>query len=77
MNRGYSVVPLTSLKICEWNIRRGLVNRETELKLLLQDEKIDVIFLTETDTKAIQASTDYIIEVCGFCQLSIKWIRSF
>ena len=57
-------INFTCLKICEWNIRKGLVKRETELRLLLQDEKIDIIFLTETDTKAIQSSADY--SIAGF-----------
>ena len=45
-----------------WNIRKGLITREIELKKILKDEKIDVMFLTETDTKAIFAPSDYQIE---------------
>ena len=49
-----NVIKPTDLKkqllIATWNIRRGLVVRELELKNLLKEEKIDVIFLTETDT---------------------------
>ena len=49
----YSKPDNQDLKICCWNIRKGLVKRETELKMLLAEENIDVLFLTETDTKAI------------------------
>ena len=45
-----------------WNIRKGLVTRELELKHILKEENIDVIFLTETDTKAITSSSNYQIE---------------
>ena len=45
-----------------WNIRRGLVKRELELKLMLHEEKISIMFLTETDTKAIKSSEDYKIK---------------
>ena len=34
-------------------LKRGLVTHEQELKLLLIDEKIDVAFIAETDTKAL------------------------
>ena len=49
--------------ICStWNIRRGLIVRELELTDMLKNENIDVIFLTETDTKAIQKEDGYQIQ---------------
>ena len=37
------------LKICSWNIRRGLTTRELELKNILKSEKLNIMFLVETD----------------------------
>ena len=51
-----------ALVCCTWNIRRGLVKRESELKDLLTSENIDVIFLTETDTKCLCKEEDYFIQ---------------
>ena len=51
-----------ALKCCTWNIRRGLVTREPELRILLKSEDIDVIFLTETDTKNTVNEDSYTIE---------------
>ena len=54
-------VPQTSerekrqLKIGTWNVRRGLITRDIEIKELMKSENIDVMFLTETDTKQINA----------------------
>ena len=45
-----------------WNIRRGLVRRETELKELLNKEEIDVLFLVETDTQMIGEEKDYVVQ---------------
>ena len=53
---------MTELKIMCWNIRKGLITRELELKLLLSSEKIDIIFLTETDTRTVPTAMDYQIE---------------
>ena len=39
------------LIIGTWNVRRGLVRRELEIIELLRKENLDVLFLTETDTK--------------------------
>ena len=50
------------LNIVCWNIRKGLITRELELKQLLQNEKIDIMFLTETDTHSLSSKTDYQIE---------------
>ena len=53
---------LETLKIGCWNIRRGLVKREEELKEMLRREKIDIMFLVETDTEMIREEKDYKIE---------------
>ena len=37
-------------------MRRGLLRRENEIKLLLQSENIDILYLTETDTKKINVT---------------------
>ena len=50
------------LKCATWNIKRGLVKREVELREMLSKENIDVIFLTETDTKQINCETDFVIK---------------
>ena len=42
-----------NLSIATWNVRRGLVKRENEIVQLLMEEQLDVLFLTETDTKRI------------------------
>ena len=44
------------IKIGTWNVRRGLLRRENEIKLLLQSENIDILYLTETDTKKINVT---------------------
>ena len=51
-----------NLKIGSWNIKRGLVTKENEIKLLLKTEKFDILFLNETDTKQILSKKDYQIE---------------
>ena len=43
-----------------WNIRRGLITREHELKNILNDEDIDVAFITETDTKSLLKEENFI-----------------
>ena len=45
-----------------WNIKKGLISREGELKNLLNSEKIDIIFITETDTKNINSAEDFQID---------------
>ena len=52
----------STLKIVCWNIRRGIVTRELELKNLLKEEDIDIMFLTEVDTRAITTKNDYQVE---------------
>jgi hypothetical protein len=39
------------VKIGTWNVRRGLIKRENEITYLLQKEEVDILFITETDTK--------------------------
>jgi hypothetical protein len=46
------------LKICSWNIRRGLIKRELELKDMLNSEKLNIMFLVETDTKLPNGKSD-------------------
>ena len=52
------------IRMCSWNIRRGLIIRETELKLMISSYKLNIIFLVETDTSAINVETDY--KIPGF-----------
>ena len=49
------------LTCCTWNIRRGLITREAELKNILQTNQIDIMFLTETDS-IIKNENDYCID---------------
>ena len=51
-----------TIKCATWNVRRGLVLREFEIKEIMATEKIDVFFITETDTKAINCESDYKIQ---------------
>ena len=37
------------LTVGTWNIRRGVLKRESEIIELLKQEKFDILFLTETD----------------------------
>ena len=37
------------IKIATWTIKRGLIKRGLEINELLDQEKIDLLFLTETD----------------------------
>ena len=43
----------------DFKIQHGLITKELELTHMLDDEKLDIIFLTETDTKAISKPEDY------------------
>ena len=45
------------LVIGTWNVRRGLIKRENEIINLLQTDNVDVLFLTETDTKFINTNS--------------------
>ena len=48
-----------NINICSWNIRRGLVIREQELKSIINSNSVDIIFLVETDTVSINNENDY------------------
>ena len=50
--------------VSSWNIRRGLVIREQELREIIKENSINVVFLVETDTHAINSELDY--QVKGF-----------
>ena len=39
-----------NMRIATWNVRRGLVKRENEIKSMLEEEDLDILFLTETDS---------------------------
>ena len=39
----------TSMNIGCWNVRRGLIKQELAIKELLEKEKLDILFLVETD----------------------------
>jgi hypothetical protein len=47
---------------CAWNVKAGLVKRELEIRNLLKTEKIDILFLNETDSVNIHKESDYNIE---------------
>ena len=59
-----SVPKSHNLKIGSWNIKRGLVTKEIELKDMLIKEDFDIMFLNETDTKQILSNKDY--QINGF-----------
>ena len=50
--------------VSSWNIRRGLVVREQELKEIIKSNSINVVYLVETDTHAINSELDY--QIRGF-----------
>ena len=45
-----------------WNIRKGLLRREQEMTEMINNEEINIMFLVETDTNAINKEEDYKIE---------------
>ena len=49
------------LKVCTWNVRRGIIKRELEIKELLKNEEINILFLTESDI-ILGKTDDYKIE---------------
>ena len=51
-----------NLKCGTWNICKGLVTREFELLQLLEEEEIDILFITETDTLMLESESDYSIK---------------
>ena len=52
----------STITIGSWNIRRGLLIRENEIKNILQEEYMDILLLVETDSKDIMKSEDYTIK---------------
>ncbi len=50
------------IKICSWNIRRGLILREQELKSIIRSNNLNIVFLVETDTNAVSTESDYKID---------------
>ena len=40
---------IKKLNIGTWNIKRGLIKRELEISQLLKEEKLNVLYITETD----------------------------
>jgi hypothetical protein len=55
---------------CAWNVKAGLGKRELEIRNLLKTEKIDILFLNETDSVNIHKESDYNIE--GFSTILQK-----
>jgi hypothetical protein len=51
------------VKIGTWNIKRGIIRRDIEIKDLLTTQDLDVLFLTETDI-AIPSEND--LKIQGF-----------
>ena len=49
--------PSKTKKKIAWKIRRGLITREAELKKITNEEIIDIMFLTEIDTKNLSIET--------------------
>ena len=47
-----------------WNIRRGLIIREQELEDIVKLNALNIIFLTETDTNAVNTDKDF--KIPGF-----------
>ena len=59
-----------TLNCITWNIRRGLVTREQDLKVLLKEEDVDIAFITETDTKELRKESDY--QISGYSTIFPK-----
>ena len=53
---------LKNINICSWNIRRGLIIRELELREMIKKSLVNIIFLVETDTVAVNDESDYKIQ---------------
>ena len=49
------------IKYACWNVRRGLIKQELEVKNILKEERIDIMFLVEVDTNLIKIKTDFIL----------------
>ena len=55
---------IKKIGIGSWNIRRGLIIREQELKDIIKTNSLNIIFLTETDTTSVNAET--VFKIPGF-----------
>ena len=60
----------TELKNGCWNIRRGLIRRERDIKNLINQEKMEVLFLVEKDSVMVKAPEDFKVE--GFTTIIQK-----
>ena len=47
------------LKVCSWNISRGLIKREQEIKELINKHELNITFLVEADNSEIEEEKDY------------------
>ena len=59
LNPSLYVNKTQTIKQACWNIRRGLVKRELEIKNLLQTHELKLLFLVETDTDMIKEEKEY------------------
>ena len=55
-------ITYSKIKIGCWNIRRGLLKRELEIINLIEEQKLDILTLVETDTLNLNSESDYIIK---------------
>ena len=62
------------IRCATWNIMHGLIKRELEITQLLQDENIDILFLTETDTVHLEKEEDFKIK--GFSTIFPKRVSN-
>jgi len=44
------------MTVCEWNVRHEIEFHETDIKLILSKEVVDVMFLTEVDSRTIHGN---------------------
>ena len=57
-----TVLNKKQVRVCSWNIRRGLILREQEIISLIKQNSINILFLVETDTNEVNVDTDYTIQ---------------
>ena len=57
-----TVLNKKQVRVCSWNIRRGLILREQEIINLIKQNSINILFLVETDTNEVNVDTDYTIQ---------------
>ena len=61
-NKNQSKNRNASLNIGCWNIRKGITTKEQEIIHLLKVEKLDILFLTEVDSRSLQEECEYNIQ---------------